>query len=154
VFLWLLFLSAWAATAQGVREIIVTNDLEFEKDAVLSARLVIRTDNITIRANGATLKGEGKTGDSTSLEKAGIGVRVENATNVTIRDLRVHGFSTGLSMKQVRGAWVTNCDFSDNYANPKFGWGEMPARGGILFLSLDSWGWEPFNVWLDGLTVE
>ena len=27
---------------------------------------------------------------------------------------------------------MTHCDFSDNYQNPKHGWGELPPRGGIL----------------------
>ena len=27
---------------------------------------------------------------------------------------------------------MTHCDFSDNYQNPKHGWGELPPRGDLL----------------------
>src|SRR5262249_14505406 len=54
------------------------------------------------------------------------------ATGVTIKNVRVKGFATGLLLRQATAASVTDCDFSDNYHNPKHGWGELPARGGIL----------------------
>ena len=44
----------------------------------------------------------------------------------------MRGFATGLVIRQARAVSVTDCDFSDNYHNPKHGWGELPARGGIL----------------------
>ena len=49
-----------------------------------------------------------------------------------LKNLKVSGFSTGLVIRQAQGVTVTHCDFSDNYQNPKHGWGELPPRGGIL----------------------
>lgn len=127
-----LVLCGWTAAADGVRDLIVTNDLVLKKGAALSVRLIIRASQVTIDGNGATLVGTGVIGDPATLENAGIGVLVENVSNVTIKNLRVHGFALGLVMKQVSASSVEDCDFSDNYTNPKFGWGELPPRGGIL----------------------
>jgi parallel beta-helix repeat protein len=120
------------ASAAPVRELVVTNDLVLQKGAELSVRLVVRTSFVTIDGNGATLVGPGEVGDPKSLESAGVGILIEGATGVTLKSIRVRGFATGLELRQVNVANVNDCDFSDNYHNPKFGWGELPPRGGIL----------------------
>jgi len=124
------------ATASAARaalpEIVVTNDLVLEAGAQLSTRLIVRASHVTIDGAGATLVGPGKVGEAASLEDAGIGVLLEGTSGVTLKNLKVRGFSTGLVVRQGQGVTVTNCDFSDNYHNPKHGWGELPARGGIL----------------------
>lgn len=127
-------LAAWTSvsTAASVREIVVTNDFALERGAQMSARLIVRASYVTIEGNGATLLGPGQVGDPKSLEGAGVGILVEGATGVTLRNVRVRGFATGLLLRQAEAATVTDCDFSDNYHNPKHGWGELPARGGIL----------------------
>jgi parallel beta-helix repeat protein len=51
---------------------------------------------------------------------------------VTLKNLRVRGFATGLLLRQVTAASISDCDFSDNYHNPGHGWGELPPRGGLL----------------------
>jgi parallel beta-helix repeat protein len=116
-----------------IRTIIVTNALTLEPGASLEARLIIRASHIVIDGRGATLQGPGKRGELPSLEQAGIGVLLEGAVDVTLRDLHVHGFANGLVARDSRSLCIENCDFSDNYDNPKHGWGELPARGGILF---------------------
>ncbi|HEY5909377.1 MAG TPA: right-handed parallel beta-helix repeat-containing protein, partial [Verrucomicrobiae bacterium] len=127
-------LTGWAllAAGQNVREIVVTNDLTLPGNAELAARLVVRASDITIDGNGATLVGPGTVGDPKSLETAGVGVLMEDVTGVTLKNLRVRGFATGLVLRRVTAASVSDCDFSDNYHNPKHGWGELPARGGLL----------------------
>lgn len=119
-------------SGQNVREVVVTNDLVLPKGAELSLRLVVRASDVSIDGNGATLVGPGKAGDTNSLGSAGTGVLVEGATGVTLKNLRVRGFATGLVMRDVTAASVNDCDFSDNYHNPGHGWGELPARGGIV----------------------
>ncbi|HVY68979.1 MAG TPA: PKD domain-containing protein, partial [Verrucomicrobiae bacterium] len=42
-------------------------------------------------------------------------------------------FATGLVARDCQALSIEHCDFSDNYHNPKHGWGELPARGGVLF---------------------
>lgn len=112
--------------------IVVTNDLALEPGAQLPARLIVRANHVTIDGAGATLVGPGQVGEAVSLENAGIGVLMEGTSGVTLKNLKVRGFSTGLVIRQAQGVTVTNCDFSDNYHNPKHGWGELPARGGIV----------------------
>ncbi len=116
----------------AITDIIVTNDLVLEGGARLSARLIIRASHVTVDGNGAVLAGPGQIGDAKSLENAGIGVLIESVTGVTLKNIRVHGFATGLVIRQARAVLVADSDFSDNYHNPAHGWGEMPTRGGIL----------------------
>ncbi len=124
--------STFVAPAQAFREIAVTNDLVLPKNAAVAMRLVVRTSDVTIDGNGAALVGPGKIGDTNSLESAGIGVLVEGATGVTVKNLRAHGFATGLVLRDVAASSVSDCDFSDNYDNPRHGWGELPPRGGLI----------------------
>ncbi len=128
---WLASASTWAE-ATDFRELVVTNDLRLEQGARTPARIVVRASHVTIDGNGATLIGPGRIGDPQSLETAGVGVLIEGATGVTLKNLRVHGFATGLVIRQAEAALVADCDFSDNYHNPQHGWGELPPRGGIL----------------------
>ena len=125
-------LAAAIAARAALPEIVVTNDLVLEPGAQLPARLIVRASNVTIEGAGATLVGPGKAGDPPSLENAGIGVLMEGTTGVTLKNLKVRGFGTGLVIRQAQGVTVTNCDFSDNYHNPTNGWGELPARGGLV----------------------
>lgn len=120
------------STAANVPEILVTNDFILPKDAVIQARLVVRVSGVTIDGNGATLLGPGRVGDVVSLAEAGDGVRLEGVSGVTLKNFRARGFATGLRLRDVSAANVTGCDFSDNFHHPKHGWGELPARGGII----------------------
>jgi parallel beta-helix repeat protein len=119
-------------SAADTHAIVVTNDVILEKGATLDARFIVRGSHLTIEGNGATLQGSGIVGDLNSLEQAGVGVLLEGCVNVRIRNLKARGFATGLVARDSRALRVEDCDFSDNYDNPKHGWGELPARGGIL----------------------
>ena len=101
-----------------IREIVITEDTKLDKDAVLHARIVIKASHITLDGNGATLTGPGKAGDLKSLERAGVGVRAEGCTNVTLRNLKAKEFATGLAVTDGKAWTVENCDFSGNYHNP------------------------------------
>ncbi len=132
IFGFLLSVSISFAADTPWRELVVTKDLTLEKASQLSARIIVRASHVTIDGNGATLIGPGKTGDAKSLAGAGIGVLIHGAEGVTLKNLSVRGFATGLHIRQAEAATITDCDFSDNYHNPQHGWGELPARGGIL----------------------
>lgn len=123
---------AFTAFGEEVREIVVTESLKLEKDAVLSARLVVRASGVVIDGDGATLQGPGVEGDPASHENAGTGVFLDGVENVTVRNLKARGFAIGLRAKESRGLLIENSDFSRNYDNPKHGWGELPPRGGLL----------------------
>jgi parallel beta-helix repeat protein len=123
--------NAASAVAPEIEQLIVTNDLRLTP-GVHSTRLVIRASHVVVDGNGSTLTGPGVIGNPKSLEGAGIGVLVEGVSDVTLKNLNVQGFATGLVIRQARALSVTHCDFSDNYHNPAHGWGELPPRGGIL----------------------
>jgi parallel beta-helix repeat protein len=125
-----LTLSLCAVMGQ-TREIVITRDTTLDRNAVLNARLVIRASHVVIDGNGATLVGPGRAGNLASFENAGIGVCAGGVSNVILRHLKVKGFATGLAITDGRAWHVIGCDFSDNYDNPQFGWGELPPRGGI-----------------------
>src|SRR5262249_34909003 len=120
------------AGAAELRTITVTNDLVLETNAALQARLVVAVSHITIEGSGATLQGPGPIGDPKSLERAGRGIELQGCVDVTVRHLSAHGFATGLAARDGQGLVIEDCDFSDNYDNPKHGWGELPSRGGVL----------------------
>lgn len=120
-----------ADAAPALREIVVTNHLTLPAGASLPARLIVRASHIIIDGAGATLVGPGPVGDTNALAEAGIGVLVENVIDVTITNLAARGFATGLFLRQAEAVTVSGCDFSDNYHNPRHGWGELPARGGV-----------------------
>ena len=122
--------AGWTADA-AFGELVVTNDLVLEQGAQIPARIIVRASHVILDGNGATLVGPGRVGDVESLESAGVGVLIEGATGVTLKNLKVRGFATGLVIRQAQAVLVTDCDFSDNYHNPKHGWGELPARGGV-----------------------
>ncbi len=117
----------------AVREIVVTNDFTLEKDVRLAARLVVRGNHVTIDGQGATLVGPAAPGDTNALATAGVGVLLDGVANVTVRNLSAHGFTIGLRARDARALTIEGCDFSDNYHNPRHGWGELPPGGGILF---------------------
>src|SRR6185437_423609 len=124
---------ATPVSTTDVPTIVVTNDLVLTKEATLKTRLVVRSSHVTIDGNGATLQGPASVGDTNALAQAGTGVLIEDCVNVTIRNLKARGFATGLVARDSRALLIEHCDFSDNYDNPKHGWGELPPRGGILF---------------------
>lgn len=123
---------ARAITPETMPVLVITNDTMLEPGAKLAARLVVRTSHVTIDGRGATLTGPGRPGNVRSFDEAGIGILVEGAVNVTLRNIRAHGFLIGLVVRKSEAVTVEGCDFSENYHNPDYGWGELPARGGIL----------------------
>lgn len=120
------------SAAPAVREIVVTNNLVLDVSSRISARLIIQTSHVTVDGAGATLVGPGRVGDTNSLAEAGVGILVEGAVGVTLKNIHVQGFATGLVLRHTQAVSVLGCDFSDNYHNPGHGWGELPPRGGIL----------------------
>jgi parallel beta-helix repeat protein len=46
--------------------------------------------------------------------------------------VNARGWETGLVIRRGSGWLIENCNFSDNFHDPEFGWGENGRRGGIL----------------------
>ncbi|MFN0021786.1 MAG: right-handed parallel beta-helix repeat-containing protein [Pirellulaceae bacterium] len=92
-------------------------------------RIVIKASNVTIDGKGASIIGMTK-GDPKSFQ--GIGISAEGVSGVTLKNVKVKGWETGLSVKNGEKWTIENCDFSGNFHDPKFGWGENGRRGGIV----------------------
>lgn len=115
--------------ARAFPQRVVTTNLVLEPGAVLDSCLVIGASDICIEGNGAILRGPGVPGDLASFQ--GVGIRSEGHSRVVIRNLVVRGFQVGLDVTDGEGWLIEGCDFSDNYHDPEFGWGEGPRAGGI-----------------------
>src|SRR4051794_19051845 len=122
-------------------QVIAAEPLEIRENITLEAGkiygpLVIKASNITIDGNNATVQGamDGKPKDF-----QGIGVLADGIDHVTLKNLRVTGFETGLRISNGKQWTIENCDVSDNFHDPDFGWGENGRRGGmVLFRVTDS----------------
>src|SRR5579883_921170 len=85
---------------------------------------------LRILASGIAIDGQGATIDGAGFN--GIGVRAEGVSNVTLRNVRVRGFNLGLHVSNGAYWLIEDCDFSDNFHDPDWGWEQHPAAGGIL----------------------
>lgn len=114
------------AADRPVLEIVADTRLD---PAVTYGGLVIRASGVTIDGAGAVVLGtEG--GDPKDF--TGTGIRAEGVSGVTLGGVRVRGFEHGLHVSDAAGWTIRDCDFSDNFHDPRFGWGEQGRRGGIL----------------------
>lgn len=114
------------------RTLTITHDTTLRPIDVLHTRIIIKASHITLDGQDLELVGPGVAGNLESFEKAGPAILVEGCTNVTIKNVRARGFESGLVMRDCKAPVVERCDFSSNYTNPDFGWGELPSRGGII----------------------
>lgn len=91
--------------------------------------IVVTASNVTIDGQGLTLVGS--TGSQPKAWK-GTAVKLAKVKNVTLKNFKVRGWEIGLHAQDVSGLTVENCDFSDNFHDPDFGWGENGRRGGMV----------------------
>ncbi len=113
--------------------------LEITKDTALDpaksyGRIVIKASNITLDGRGAWVIGATK-GDPNTYTR--IGISAEGVSGVTLKNVKVKGWKTGL--KVVNGSrWIIeNCDFSDNFHDPEHGWWGPEFSGGIVLEKVD-----------------
>ncbi|NQT59991.1 MAG: right-handed parallel beta-helix repeat-containing protein [Bacteroidetes bacterium] len=66
-------------------------------------------------------------------EYRGTAIRMENCRNITLRNFSAKGFSTGLIMKNCENCTIEGNDFSENYNDTEYGWGDgIVEYGGII----------------------
>lgn len=123
-----------ASLAHAVDKSTAVPPLVIEKDTQLDpaktyGRIAIKASNITIDGNGAKVIGAAE-GDPKSFQ--GTGISAEGVSGVTLKNVKVKGWETGLAVKDGEKWTIENCDFSGNFHDPKFGWGENGRRGGIV----------------------
>ena len=96
--------------------------------SMLGAQLVVTASDITIDGGGHLSKGSG----GTPKAFKGTAISARGVSNVTLKNFKASGWETGLRVIDGEGWTVENCDFSDNFHDPDFGWGENGRRGGIV----------------------
>ncbi len=108
--------------------LVITQDTVLDPAKTYS-RIVIKASGITIDGRGAWLIGA-QQGDPKDFQQEA--VSAENVSRVVLRNVNARGWETGLHIKSGDDWLIENCDFSDNFHDPAFGWGENGRRGGIV----------------------
>ncbi len=111
--------------------------LEVEKDTTLDptktyGSIVVKGRDLTIDGKGAWIVGA--SGNPKTFK--GIGILSNASSGITLKNVNVKGFETGLRLENVSKWIVENCNFSDNFHDPEFGWGENGRRGGMVLVGV------------------
>jgi len=114
---------------RAAEPLVIAADTTLEAGRVYGP-IVIAASNITIDGQGASVVGRAE-GDPKTF--TGDGVFAEGVSGVTLKNLQVRGWENGLHLREASGWTIEGCDFSDNFHDPAFGWGEQGRRGGIVF---------------------
>ncbi len=114
----------------------------------------ITADNTVVDFSGATLAAT--PGPDRNLAKAeGIGILVEGAKNVTIRNARVHGYAFNILARNAPGLTLEGCDVSFSKAQ-QIAAGEQPIEIWLVLRDLNAWRSYGAGCWLekcDGASV-
>jgi len=123
-----LILSVSIVRADERAPLEITSDTRLDP-AKTYGPIVIKSSNITVDGRGAWLIGakEGKAKDY-----KGTAVSANGVSNVILRGINAKGWETGLAITNGKLWTVENCNFSDNFHDPAFGWGENGRRGGVV----------------------
>ncbi len=117
-----------ATAPRDVPVMEVTTDVRLDPTRTYG-RIVIKASGITLDGAGARILGA-VGGDPKTFR--GIGIEARGVSGVTLKNVSVRGWETGLLVVDGEGWTVEGCDFSDNFHDPEFGWGENGRRGGIV----------------------
>ena len=125
-------ISAEPATNEAPRPALeVTSDITLDPKQTYGA-IIVKKSGVTIDGRGAWLIGMSDAAAKDSKTLKGTAVSAEGVSNVTLKNVNAKGWETGLRVRNGEGWTVRNCDFSDNFHDPEFGWGENGRRGGIV----------------------
>jgi Right handed beta helix region len=91
---------------------VVTGVYSLPRPDESGAALVIRGNDLTIDFAGATLLGSDW--ETAPDQRKGVGILVEGA-NITLKNMRVHGYKVGLIARKVNGLKILDSDFSYNW---------------------------------------
>lgn len=127
----LIALAPHCGVGAGVLEITENTVLD---PAKTYGAIVIKASNITVDGRGAWLIGakDDKDGEPNPNAYKGTAIQAKGVSNVRLVDVNAKGWETALVIEDGEGWTVEDCDFSDNFHDPEFGWGENGRRGGIV----------------------
>jgi hypothetical protein len=112
--------------------------LEITRDTVLDpgqtyGRIEIKSSNVTVDGRGAWVLGPAAAkANPRPADFQGVAILARGVSNVRLRNVNVRGWETGLKVESAAEWQVDHCDFSRNFHDPAFGWGENGRRGGIV----------------------
>jgi parallel beta-helix repeat protein len=84
-----------------------------KSDGLERPAMIISGNDIVIDFNGSTIIGD--TNYLKPNEFTGLGIKVVNGNNITIKNVILRGFKTGLLADSIAGLKIEKCDFSYNY---------------------------------------
>ncbi len=110
--------------------------LEITKDTTLDpaktyGRIVIKASGITIDGAGAWLIGLPK---GAPQDYQDVAISAKDVSKVTLKNVNVKGWRTALVIENGSDWLVENCNLSDNFHWPEYGWhwGQLDRSGGIV----------------------
>src|SRR5438128_2201323 len=103
----------------------ISGDIELPPGPIHEPLLITASD-VTVDGRGAVIEGQ----------HSGVGIAARGVSGVRLRNLRVRGFETGLWIEDGQRWTIEDCDFSDNFHDPDFGWGDNGLRGGMVLMRL------------------
>ena len=115
-------------------DLIITESTTLDANRTYT-RIVIKASDITLDGQGAWLIGETE-GKPSGYQ--GAAILADGVSGVTLKNIRAKGWETGLKVTDGSGWLVEGCDFSNNFHDPDFGWGENGRRGGIVLERVNS----------------
>jgi parallel beta-helix repeat protein len=125
---------ATASRADDQPPLVITQDTVLDPSKTYS-QIVIKASGITIDGRGASLVGA-KQGAAKDYQHVAIAAR--GVSHVTLKNFLAKGWETGLQIEDGSHWLIENCDFSDNFHDPDFGWGENGRRGGIVLMRISN----------------
>jgi parallel beta-helix repeat protein len=129
----LLLLTSLAALGDDLPDpLVITESTRLDPNKTYS-RIVIKAPNITVDGQGAWMIGatEGKPKDF-----KGNAIEADGVDGVTLKNVNAKGWETGLKVSNAKGWMIEGCNFSANFHDPDFGWGENGRRGGIVLTNV------------------
>ncbi|MGP4078746.1 right-handed parallel beta-helix repeat-containing protein [Pseudalkalibacillus sp. R45] len=93
--------------------------------------ITITADDITIDGNGAVLSGPGDVEQGPDSYE-GIAIQSDGHSGITLKNISTEGFKIGLYAKNGTNWNITENDFSDNFTDPDYGWGDGPEFGAVF----------------------
>lgn len=147
----LMMLGSTSIFAMADEVLRITRDTVLDPGKTYGA-IVIEASGVTIDGRGAWLIGpaaERKT-PSKPGDFRGVAIRAKGVSGVRLRNLNARGWETGLAIEDGADWQVEGCNFSDNFHDPEYGWGENGRRGGMVLTRVRSstiWKCRANRVW-------
>jgi parallel beta-helix repeat protein len=114
----------------AAKPLVVTGNIALTRSRI-ETPIRIEKDGVVVDGGGAHLVGPGSPGNPDT--HTGVGIYAKGIKNVTLKNIKVSGFRRGLHLEDVATWKIENCDFSGNYHNPEYGWGDYDRVGGMIF---------------------